>query len=202
MVITMDAKRIATLAKQLATLRTKHAEHEKNLTELERLGSKQAPLLKASRDKVATKIAALERRIANLQADDALEEIFTAPVEESPIDRIVEPLERKRSALERTDKQVVADIIRNAAACDEHAVALCTAVRQLHQDITHLRMKNGGRGPSSALVPSALERAFARHATGTVLRSLRGPVPHARQAGFKEQIQMWMPSLTPPKVAA
>jgi hypothetical protein len=196
MVIPMDAKRIATLAKQLATLRAKHAEHEKNLAELERLGSKQAPLLKASRDKVATKIAAVEKRIATLQAEpDALEEIFTAPVEESPIDRIKAPLKR-------TDKQVVADIVRNAAACDEHAIALCTAVRQLHQDITHLRMKNGGRGPSSGLVPSALERAFARHATGTVLRSLRGPVPHARQAGFKEQVQMWMPSLTPPKVAA
>jgi hypothetical protein len=199
MVIPMDAKRIATLAKQLATLRAKHADHEKNLAELERLGSKQAPLLKASRDKVATKIAAVEKRIATLQEPDDLEEIFTAPVtapvEESPIDRIKVPLER-------TDKQVVADIVRNAAACDEHAIALCSAVRQLHQDITHLRMKNGGRGPSGALVPSALERAFARHATGTVLRSLRGPVPHARQAGFKEQIQMWMPSLTPPKVAA
>jgi hypothetical protein len=193
-----NTKRIATLTKQLDVLRRRHADHERSLAELERLGSKQAPLIKTSRDKVATRIASVERRLAALQDEPELAPTSVVPLYEEPLDEDV------LAECNVTDPDVltVREIKEHARLCDEHAAALAVNIKALHQKITALRMKRGGRGPSSIVVPSALERAAAKHFTGTVLRSIRGPVPRPNMGGFKEQVELWLPSLMPPKKVA
>jgi hypothetical protein len=156
----MNTQKIATLAKELDVLRRRHADHERSLVELERLGSKQAPLIAASRDKVAKKIASVERRLAALQ-DSGVEKIVD-----------IEELIEECSVVD-PDVLIVHEIQEHARRCDEHAAALAVNIKALHTKITGLRMKRGGRGPSSIVVPSALERAAAKHFTGTVLRSIR-----------------------------
>jgi hypothetical protein len=175
----MDTRRhIATLAKELGVLRQQHAEQERSVA-----SGKQAGVAVA-RDKTARKIAAVEEQIANLQ-------------DEAEIDTVEELI--AECSVTDPDVLTVHEIKEHARLCDEHAAALAVNIKALHTKITALRMKRGGRGPSSIVVPSALERAAAKHFTGTVLRSIRGPVPRPGMGGFKEQVEMWMPSLAPPK---
>jgi hypothetical protein len=98
-----------------------------------------------------------------------------------------------------TDPDAIAlrEIKEHARLCDEHAAGLAKHIKLLHQSITAQRMRHGGRGPSAGIVASALERAFARHATGTMLRSVRGPAPLPSQTGFESQIAVWEPMLRP-----
>jgi hypothetical protein len=180
----MDRK-IASLEHELETLRTKHAAHEKSLAELERLGSAQAPVVKAGRDKLSKKIATVEKRLSALRD------------EQEPVAEIDVADTLKDCAVTDPDAMALREIQAHAKACDEHAAGLAKHVKALHQAITAQRMKHRGRGPSAALVASALERAFARHATGTVLRSMRGPAPFPNNTGFESQIRLWEPMLKP-----
>jgi hypothetical protein len=192
-----NQKRIASLAKELAALRQRHADHERSVAELERLGSKQAPLIAASRDKVAAKIVSVERRLAALQDEpDELEEILEAPMPDiEAISAMVHP-----APSERADAQILNEIRAHATGCDEHAAVLAHHIRALHQKIVELRQRHGGRGPAAAVVVSALERCAARYFNGTVLRSLRGS-PRPAQGGFKDQIALWEFMLqAPPRV--
>jgi hypothetical protein len=193
-----NQKRIASLAKELDVLRRRHANHERSVAELERLGSGQARLIAASRDKVAAKIANIDSRIAALQDEPEDTPIVEGPMPdiESISAPIVNPAPSKPT--ERTNEQIRRDIRTNAAACDEHAAALAVAVRALHVDITEIRQRQN-RGPSSAIVTSALERAAAKHFTGTLLRSTRSPCPRPAQGGFASQVEIWWPLLLPPQ---
>jgi hypothetical protein len=96
------------------------------------------------------------------------------------------------------DVLTVREIKEHARLCDEHAAALAVNIKALHQKITALRMKHGGRGPSAGIVASALERAFARHTTGTILRSTRGPAPLPHHTSFLAQVSIWEPMLSAP----
>jgi hypothetical protein len=186
MVTNMDArKRIASLVKELDVLRRRHTDHERSVAELTRLGSAQAPLIAASRDKVAKKIAGVEKRIAALQEEPDEREV--------DIDDMIE-----ECSVVGPDVLAFREIQEHAEACDKHAAALAKHVKALHQAITAQRMAHGGRGPSAGIVTSALERAFARHVVGTPLRSLRGPAPLPHHTGFASQIAIWEGMLMPP----
>jgi hypothetical protein len=172
----MNTQKIATLAKQLDVLRRRHADHERSVAELERLGSKQATVIAASRDKVAKKIAAVEKQIAALQDEAEIDTVEELIVECSVTD---------------PDALALREIHAHAAACDEHAAALASNIRALHVKIVELRQRHGGRGPAAAVVVSALERCAAKYFAGTVLRSLRGAAPRPTQGSFKDQIALW-----------
>jgi hypothetical protein len=92
----------------------------------------------------------------------------------------------------------ISELKRLADECDHHAAALGQSLRALHRLIVDQRMTNGGRGPPSALVFNALERAGARYLEGTPLRSQRGPAVGVRHRNsFRQQIELWSPGLTP-----
>jgi hypothetical protein len=62
--------RVRRLTRDLERLRRRHADLDRSAVELERLGSPQLPLITASRDSVAKKIASVERRLLSLRDDD------------------------------------------------------------------------------------------------------------------------------------
>jgi hypothetical protein len=99
---------------------------------------------------------------------------------------------------EHYDEMMVKEVRAHALACDEHAAALAVNIRALHQKITNLRHRHGGRGPAGAVVASALERCAAKYFAGTVLRSLRGSTPRPAQGGFKDQVALWEFTLQAP----
>jgi hypothetical protein len=193
-------KRIASLERELVELRHRLEEHKQSVIELERVDAKEAPLIRSIRDRVARKIVSTERRIAVLrdEPDEVVSNMDT--VNDNEVDELIEVLDNTAPQQRSADAQVLEEIRAHAAACDEHAAALAVNIKALHSKITALRMSRDGRGPSSIVVPSALERAAAKYFTGTVLRSIRGPVPRPSMGGFKEQVEMWMPSLSPPRV--
>jgi hypothetical protein len=175
-------KRIASLQRELVLLQ------------------QEAPLSRAHRDRLAKRMSGIERRIAVLR-DEPEEVTMSTDYDEELLEKgndSVEVLIAERSVTD-SDVLTVREIQEHARLCDEHAAALAVNVKALHTKITALRMARGGRGPSSIVVPSALERAAAKHFTGTILRSIRGPVPRPGMGGFAEQVEMWMPSLSPPK---
>jgi hypothetical protein len=213
----MTDKRIRKLESELERLRRRHADLDRSAVELERLGSPQLPLITASRDSVAKKIASIERRLLALRDDDATRPSSEAPSQvqaaspaapprpaaaSSSRSRRRKPVRAKgkarkvavRPSLGLAEPELAA-LRKLAADCDTHAAALALAVKELHHRITQARMVNNGRGPSGMMVTSVLERCWAAHAVGTCLRSMRGPL--AQQRTFKDQIMQWEKLLRP-----
>jgi hypothetical protein len=190
---------MASLQRELTVLQPRLEELKRGVIAHELINTREAPLIRARRDRLAKRMSRIERRIAVLR--DEPEEVTMATDYDEELlngNGSVEVLIAERSVTD-PDAMTVREIKEHARLCDEHAAALAVNIKALHTKITALRMKRGGRGPSSIVVPSALERAAAKHFTGTVLRSIRGPVPRPGMGGFKEQVELWMPSLTPPK---
>ena len=194
-------KRIASLQRELVLLQSQLAERKRDVIANELVDTKEAPLIRAHRDRLVKRVSRLERRIAVLR-DEPEEVTMSTDYDEELLNGndSVEVLIAERSV---TDPDVLAfrDIKEHARLCDEHAAGLARHVKALHQAITAQRMKHNGRGPSAGIVTSALERAFARHVVGTPLRSLRGPAPLPHHTGFASQIAIWegmlVPSSTP-----
>jgi hypothetical protein len=84
-----------------------------------------------------------------------------------------------------------------ARECDKHAAALGTAVQDLHAKLTEARMRTG-RGPSGLLVHSALERCTRLYLGNNVMRGLPGSPRLPMQAGFRDTVEKWLPSLKEP----
>jgi hypothetical protein len=187
------------LERELEQLRPRHVELERSVGELLRLGSPQAALVSESLDKAAKKIASLERRLRVLRGEP--EPVASKPklkdnplLKPKPRSKLVE--EQKPAPCLGCSDHEVEEMHQLAAACDEHARALGSAVKQLHQKLTAARMANNGRGPSAVMVNSVFERAFAQYVQGTPLRSLRGPVNQPQT--FSTVVSRWAPMLRPP----
>ena len=86
-----------------------------------------------------------------------------------------------------------------ARECDKHAAAFGVAVHALHTKLTEARQRNNGRGPSGLMVTSALERCTRLYLGNSVMRGLPGSPRLPMQSGFRDTIEKWLPSLSPPK---
>jgi hypothetical protein len=182
------ADRIRKLEDELARLKVRHANLERSANELQRLNSPQVPFVSASRDKVFAKIASVEKRLAVLRDNEEAHRIANPPM----------PLVPAVTVTQLPNGWPVVELKQLADECDHHAAALGKALRALHQRIVEQRVATGGRGPPSALVFNALERAGARYLEGTPLRSQRGPAVGVRHRNsFRQQIELWTPGLTP-----
>jgi hypothetical protein len=184
------ADRIRKLEDELERLKVRHADLERSANELQRLNSPQVPFVSASRDKVFAKIASVEKRLAVLRDNEEAHRIANPP----------QPLVPAVTVTQLPNGWPTSELNNLADQCDHHAAALGKALRALHQRIVEQRVSNNGRGPPSALVFNALERAGARYLEGTPLRSLRGPAVGVRHRNsFRQQIELWTPGLTPMK---
>jgi hypothetical protein len=188
------------IERELEQLRPRRADLERSVAELLRLSSPQAALVSESLDKVAKKIARLERRLRVLRGEPE-----PAVLDKSMIKELLKPNPRSRPVEEKPAPRLgcsdheVEEMHQLAVACDEHARALGSAVKQLHQKLTAARMANNGRGPSAVMVNSVFERAFAQYVQGTPLRSLRGPVNQPQT--FSTVVSRWAPMLRPPTLS-
>jgi hypothetical protein len=114
--------------------------------------------------------------------------------------QLADELKVREDVMRKQEEQRIEgrDVRELAALCDKLGAEFGAVLRQLHVELTALRQRNGGRGPSALMCWSALERCAMRNFEGTVLRSLRSSPRLAVQLSFVAQIEKWLPSLGTP----
>jgi hypothetical protein len=84
-----------------------------------------------------------------------------------------------------------------AAECDRAAVTLSTSVKLLYDNVSAIKMRNAGRGPSGATVANMLERIVAKYFSNSRIINVRRGI-HPTASTFHAAVSSWLASLSTP----